>query len=55
MATCIPAAIPHVQLDPHNIAKVGLVLTQRLEQIDAGNAAYYESRGKDFRTAGRRR
>src|SRR5882762_6364059 len=43
-----PAGNPHIQLDPHNIAKVGLVLSQRLEQIDAGNAAYYESRSKDF-------
>ena len=43
-----PAGNPHIQLDPHNIAKVGLVLTQRLGQIDAGNAAYYESRSKDF-------
>src|SRR5258706_3028736 len=43
-----PAGNPHIQLDPRNIAKVGLVLTQRLEQIDAGNAAYYESRSKDF-------
>lgn len=45
-----PAGNPHIQLDPHNIAKVGLVLTQRLEQIDAGNAAYYESRSKDFQS-----
>jgi zinc/manganese transport system substrate-binding protein len=43
-----PAGNPHIQLDPHNIAKVGLVLTQRLEQIDAGNAAYYQARSKDF-------
>jgi zinc/manganese transport system substrate-binding protein len=43
-----PGGNPHIQLDPRNVAKVGLVLTQRLEQIDAGNAAYYESRGKDF-------
>jgi zinc/manganese transport system substrate-binding protein len=43
-----PAGNPHIQLDPHNIAKVGLVLTQRLAQIDAANAAYYESRSKDF-------
>jgi zinc/manganese transport system substrate-binding protein len=43
-----PGGNPHIQLDPHNIAKVGLVLTQRLEQIDAGNATYYESRSKDF-------
>ena len=43
-----PGGNPHIQLDPHNIAKVGLVITQRLEQIDAGNAAFYESRSKDF-------
>ena len=43
-----PGGNPHIQLDPNNIAKVGLVLTQRLEQIDAGNAAYYGSRSKDF-------
>ncbi|HKB83949.1 MAG TPA: zinc ABC transporter substrate-binding protein [Burkholderiales bacterium] len=43
-----PGGNPHIQLDPRNIAKVGLVLTQRLEQIDAGNTAYYESRSKDF-------
>ena len=43
-----PGGNPHIQLDPHNIAKVGLVISQRLAQIDAGNAAYYESRSKDF-------
>ena len=43
-----PAGNPHIQLDPHNIARIGLVLTQRLGQIDAANASYYESRGKDF-------
>lgn len=45
-----PGGNPHIHLDPHNIAKVGLVITQRLEQIDAGNAAYYESRSKDFQS-----
>jgi zinc/manganese transport system substrate-binding protein len=43
-----PAGNPHIQLDPHNVAKVGLVLTQRLEQIDAANAPYYQARSKDF-------
>ena len=43
-----PGGNPHIHLDPHNIAKVGLVITQRLAQIDAGNAAYYDSRSKDF-------
>jgi len=42
------AGNPHIQLDPRNIAKVGLVLTQRLQQIDAANAAYYDARSKDF-------
>jgi zinc/manganese transport system substrate-binding protein len=45
-----PAGNPHIHLDPHNVAKVGLVLTQRLEQIDASNAAYYQSRSKDFQS-----
>lgn len=43
-----PAGNPHIQLDPRNIAKVGAVITQRLQQIDAANAAYYDARGKDF-------
>lgn len=41
---------PHIQLDPHNIARVGVVLAQRLAQIDAANAAYYAARAKDFQT-----
>ena len=45
-----PAGNPHIQLDPHNIAKVGLIVTQRLEQIDAPNAGYYEARSKDFQS-----
>jgi zinc/manganese transport system substrate-binding protein len=43
-----PAGNPHVHLDPHNIAKIGLVITQRLQQIDAANASFYDARGKDF-------
>jgi len=45
-----PAGNPHIHLDPHNIAKVALAVTQRLEQLDAGNAAYYQARGKDFQS-----
>jgi zinc/manganese transport system substrate-binding protein len=45
-----PQGNPHVHLDPHNIAKVALALTQRLEQLDHGNAAYYDARGKDFQS-----
>jgi zinc/manganese transport system substrate-binding protein len=43
-----PAGNPHVQMDPHNIAKVAVTLAQRLRQIDSANAAYYEAREKDF-------
>ena len=43
-----PAGNPHVHLDPHNIAKIGTAITQRLQQLDAANAAYYDMRGKDF-------
>ena len=43
-----PQGNPHVQLDPHNIARIAIVVTQRLQQIDASNAAFYEARGKDF-------
>jgi len=43
-----PQGNPHIHLDPHNIAKVGLALTERLQQIDAANSAYYAARGRDF-------
>ena len=43
-----PAGNPHIQLDPHNIAKIAAAVTQRLQKLDPGNAAYYELRGKDF-------
>ena len=45
-----PAGNPHIHLDPHNIAKVALVITGRLQQLDADNAPYYEARGKDFQS-----
>jgi len=43
-----PAGNPHIQLDPNNIAKVATVVTQRLQQIDSADAAYFGARGKDF-------
>lgn len=43
-----PQGNPHVHMDPRNVARVGIVLTQRLEQIDSSNSAYYEARSKDF-------
>ncbi|WP_026076063.1 metal ABC transporter substrate-binding protein [Noviherbaspirillum massiliense] len=42
------AGNPHIQQDPRNIARVADALVQRLVQIDAGNAAYYQARYKDF-------
>lgn len=44
------AGNPHIQQDPRNIARVAEALTQRLSQIDAANASYYQSRYKDFST-----
>jgi zinc/manganese transport system substrate-binding protein len=42
------AGNPHIQQDPRNIARVADALTQRLSQIDAANASYYQERHKDF-------
>src|SRR5512144_1971772 len=43
-----PGGNPHIQLDPRNVAKVAAALAQRLAQIDAPNAAFYQSRYADF-------
>jgi len=43
-----PAGNPHIHLDPHNIAKVAAVITDRLSQLDPANAATYQARGKAF-------
>ena len=43
-----PAGNPHVQLDPRNIAAIASALTAKLASVDTANAAYYQSRGKDF-------
>jgi zinc/manganese transport system substrate-binding protein len=43
-----PGGNPHIQTDPRNIAKVAAVVAQRLEQLDAGNAATYRARAEDF-------
>jgi zinc/manganese transport system substrate-binding protein len=45
-----PQGNPHVQLDPHNIARVATALTQRLSQLDGAHAQYYQQRAKDFDT-----
>jgi zinc/manganese transport system substrate-binding protein len=45
-----PQGNPHVQLDPHNIATIARALAERLSQLDAGHAQYYQQRAKDFDT-----
>lgn len=42
------AGNPHIQQNPHNIALVAAGLAKRLSEIDPTNAAYYQSRHKDF-------
>jgi zinc/manganese transport system substrate-binding protein len=39
---------PHIQQNPHNIAAVADALVKRLADIDPSNAAYYQTRHKDF-------
>src|SRR5260221_8510435 len=43
-----PGGNPHIHLDPRNIAKVGDVLTQRLEEIDPANSGCYQQRADAF-------
>jgi zinc/manganese transport system substrate-binding protein len=45
-----PLGNPHLQLDPHNIAAVARALTAKLAQLEPAQAAYYQSRAKDFDT-----
>jgi zinc/manganese transport system substrate-binding protein len=45
-----PQGNPHVQLDPHNIARVAKALTERLAQLDGAHAEYFQQRAKDFDT-----
>jgi zinc/manganese transport system substrate-binding protein len=43
-----PYGNPHIQLDPHNIARVAKPLAERMGQLDPSNAAYYQARYQDF-------
>src|SRR5437899_2904902 len=43
-----PGGNPHIHTDPRNIARVALVLEERMAQIDPANAESYRSRGKSF-------
>ncbi len=45
-----PYGNPHIQLDPHNIARVANALAMRLIEIDAASRAHYQSRLQDFET-----
>lgn len=44
------AGNPHIQQDPHNIARVAEALVKRLATLDPANAALYQSRYQDFST-----
>jgi zinc/manganese transport system substrate-binding protein len=39
---------PHVQLDPHRMATIAQKLSERLIQLDPGNAPFYQARYRDF-------
>jgi zinc/manganese transport system substrate-binding protein len=39
---------PHIQLDPHNIARIAPALAERLAKLDSENAADYRKRLDDF-------
>ncbi len=41
---------PHIQQDPHNIAKAADAIVLRMVKIDPANAAHYQARHKDFST-----
>lgn len=43
-----PGGNPHIQLSPYNIEKVTAALAERMAQLDAGNAVYYQARNKSF-------
>ena len=45
-----PAGNPHIQTDPHNIARVAAALAQRLAEIDPAQASHYQARHRDFST-----
>jgi len=43
-----PAGNPHLHTDPRNIGRVAEALAQRLAALDPGQAAYYQTRQRDF-------
>jgi zinc/manganese transport system substrate-binding protein len=43
-----PGGNPHIQTDPRNVLRVAGPLTARLVELDPGNSAFYQERGKAF-------
>jgi zinc/manganese transport system substrate-binding protein len=43
-----PRGNPHIQLDPHNIARIAPPLSERLAKLDPANADDYRKRLEDF-------
>lgn len=43
-----PGGNPHVHTDPRNIAKIAMVLEERMAQLDPASAETYHSRAKSF-------
>jgi zinc/manganese transport system substrate-binding protein len=45
-----PAGNPHIQMDPHNIARIAEALSKRLAELDPASAGTYQSRYQSFAT-----
>ena len=43
-----PQGNPHVHMDPRNIAKIAIALSERMVSLDPGEAEYYRARAKSF-------
>jgi len=43
-----PGGNPHIHLDPRNVAKVAVVLAERMSRIDPGNREYYKEMLESF-------
>lgn len=43
-----PGGNPHIHLNPYNVEKVAAALGERMAQLDAGEAPYYQARTKAF-------
>jgi len=43
-----PSGNPHVHLDPRNIAKIAKALSEKMAEVDSGNASAYRERESSF-------